>query len=254
MNVRLILVYLIIFLAPVIINYGFLSWRGPGVNGDLDSWIGFFANYLGLIGAISIAIIQIKDQKERDNSNELQSNRSYIIAQEFAAPFNLKNVITSPNSRLIVNDYYNDAEEFFIAQFESNSSNENLRDFLGNITVQFYKFSHSGIPDVIIDCHIKIKVADSDNVRETYIVSSNIGTFEKLEEIFIPIVNINYREITPLNVQLDYKTIKGEQMRYCYNYEQKKEEHMIIVDGKIHLLHSIDVSDSTWIYPNKINR
>lgn len=255
MKKLLFLVYLAIILIPVIINYGLFTWRAPFVYGNSDSWLSFFASYIGIIAAITIAILQFKIQKDRDIELERESHRSYMIAQEFRAPFGLSNIITKENSKIIVNEYYNQAEAYFNYSFDTDNKGCNsLREYLEKINIQYYKFTHSGIPELIIDCHFNLVIADASNYYNKYTITSNIGTIEKAEEIFIPIINMKYKEITPLEVEVTYKTIKGEQMKYTYDYKEKQESHMVNNKGVYEVLFVLDLTESTWIYPSKIKR
>lgn len=64
MNKNIIILYASLLLVPVIINYGLLSWTAPGVSMEANPWLGFLGSFLGLIGAISIALLNNHNQKK----------------------------------------------------------------------------------------------------------------------------------------------------------------------------------------------
>lgn len=57
------------------LNYALFSWQAPGVNADESAWLGFFANYVGLISAVCIALYQQYTQRKKDKEDELDQKK-----------------------------------------------------------------------------------------------------------------------------------------------------------------------------------
>lgn len=74
MNRNKILLILLVISVPVLINYLLMTWKAPGVVGDANSWLGFFANYSGgIIGgivALYVARYQLQQQTLEQIKNE----------------------------------------------------------------------------------------------------------------------------------------------------------------------------------------
>lgn len=233
-----------LLLSPIIINYGLMTWSAPGVGGDDKSWIGFFGNYLGLVGAIAIAFYSFKKQKEKEEIQDIKNNRSYIVIHDFTAPVNLKNVITSENSRIIKTDGYRDLLEFV------------PRDEHEHTTTAFLKISHFGNPDLIFDCQIHVDINGVQSTEKKYDLDINIGVIEKGIEVFIPLVPPKIKqneEIILGRVTIEYSTIKNEKLMLVHDITNDKDVLKVKgVNGMDEVLYEFDLISSRWIYPNKI--
>lgn len=240
------------FLTPVVINILMaIPSFGLAVL-DNDQWLGFFGNYSGgIIGgfvAYLIASGQIKAQIDENKQSEIESNRSYIILEEFIAPVNLENIMTHPNSKILSNPFYEKIKKDLLSRGAS---------------IPFYKIHHSGQPDIILDCHIKmifIGEANGQLDNESYVVESHLSVFEKNTEIFIPIANIKYQYTYPKKINLTYQTIKGETIKYTYNVEEMTETHTLIKKSvkqpkkPNNVLYHVDLKGVEWVYPVKFNK
>jgi hypothetical protein len=235
--------------APIIINvlmaipsFGFAVL-------DSEQWLGFFGNYSGgIIGGIVayyIANGQIKAQNEDQRQNEIESSRSYIILEEFIAPVTLKGINTHSNSKILSNSFYKD----IINDPASNGKN-----------IPFYKVHHSGLPNIILDCHIKMLLLGEREGQidlQPYTIETHLSVLEKSTEIFIPVANPSYNFILPQQISVTYSTIKGETIWYNYDVNLMSETHKLIKDtsGKIKNdeLYHVELEGVEWIFPAKIN-
>lgn len=244
-----VLIIFITFFAPVFINCLMFipSFGLAAVN--TEGWLGFFSNYSGgIIGgfvAFIIASRQIKAQNDENNKNEIENSRSYIILEEFIAPVDLRNVNTNFNSKILNNEFYEAIKEDWIDERKQ---------------IPFYKLHHNGLPEIILDCEIEISLkGEYSNSAQTsdYLIQSHLGVFEKNIEIFIPITNKDFTFVQPKKVDISYRTIKGERIRYIYDVENMNEKHILISqDGKSNdeILHNIKLKGVEWIYPAKLNK
>jgi hypothetical protein len=241
------LLYLIIALLPIIINYGLLTWRMPGVITESNPWLAFLGSYLGFIGAISIALMNTNNQQKRNDQIDKESRRSFVVVNDFTAPLTLHNVSTHENSRLIETENYTT----FL---------ENNKDNKKDINITFLKLAHFGNSEVILDCHIEVdyKVDTSQKTQNVHI-NVNIGIVEKGIEIFIPLIIPEIQEGDNFLIdviKIEYKTLMNEKLRYVINHENNTEYYSIInKDGKPTPLFELDnTSGSTWIYPQKLTK
>lgn len=229
---------IILVVLPIIVNI-LVTTPGP-VETDND-WIGFFGSYFGSIlgGLIAfyVAWIQIEAHRKSESKKELESNRAYIIVQEFSADIRLKNITSNENSRLILNDYYEEIKEQFNKE----------------ISVTYYKIIIVGNAEAILDCDVYIKISNYNNPNETYEISSYIGIIAKGEEIFVPIANIKYQEVHINFIRIRYKTLKGEKIEYVIDYDKRKENYFIIEKNNQRkaLFEDIELKVSNWEYPFK---
>ncbi|GAS82409.1 hypothetical protein [Paenibacillus amylolyticus] len=242
---RIIAFSLLILSIPVFINYGLFSWEAPGLNGDSGDWLGFLANFLGLIGAVLIALFQMKEQKDGELVRDIESNRSYIDVQDFTAPLMLKGVVTHENSRIIQTDGY----DALVKRFRSNEYKE--------ISVGYLKMAHYGTAELIFDCSFSLSFSYLKNgIKVSDTESVSIGVFEKGIEIFIPLVPEGIDkgvEIELFTVTIDYSTIKGERLQLHRDYVSKKETLYSIVNNAKNTIFEYDMKMINWIYPNKID-
>lgn len=243
--VRKYSIYVVLLLVPVIINYVILSWRAPGVNGDANAWLGFFSSYIGLIGAVSIAVYQINKQKQREDQNDREANRSYVLLQDFSAPVKLINVRTHENSRLIETEGYKELLEYVPKdQYEYTST-------------AYLKISQYGNPEVISDCKIYTIVGQEDGPDIN--IDVNLGIIEKGIEVFIPLVppgvSRGSRYLRLSKVTIEYSTIRNERLNLVHDLiEQKDTLKLIESNGDEQVLYEYGLLGVKWIYPNKMDR
>lgn len=73
----------IIILFPLILNYLVFAWHLPGTNGTLDAWISFFGNYSGgIIGGFVAYIVsrsQIRNLQETQNLTNLLAQHPVFV-------------------------------------------------------------------------------------------------------------------------------------------------------------------------------
>ncbi|EPC8408874.1 TPA: hypothetical protein ROY06_004662 [Bacillus cereus] len=255
-----------VILVPIIINYGIMSWRAPGVyNGD---WLAFFANYCGaLIGVFGAYFIaqkqmrtqwkQVQNQRILDEEQFYINNRSYIYYQEMhRMPVKLKGVKANNDIRIIVTEDYE--------QWTKNLSEEKLK----HARVPFYKICHRGNPEIIFDCTVRISLKNPMENNSPIELTANIGVIDKTEEIYVPLYSVQLDEIhtnsgikhidldiEPLGMEIKYRTIVNEKMIFKYDVIGKKEIYYTIdpITNKEKEIINYDVNKSTWIYPDKIN-
>ncbi|GIO03003.1 hypothetical protein J5TS2_36710 [Brevibacillus halotolerans] len=232
-----------LLLFPAIINYGVLTWRAPGVVGDTSQWLSFLGSYLGLIGAIVIAVYTIQKQKEQTERKEIEDNRSYIVVHDFNAPLKLKNVITNENSRIVETEGYKDLKDRV-------SSSE-------NVPVSYLKISQFGNPELIINCQIHIDCR-VDVSFEKYEINVNLGSFEKGAEIFIPLLPPGLKmgqEVLLDKAVIEYTTLKQERLQLIHDPLNKKETLNLISNNRIDkVLYEFEMNQVEWTYPNRIKQ
>lgn len=247
--------YFLVIFAPVIVNYAFFTWRAPSVYGDANSWLGFFANYLGFIGAVGIATFQLKKQKEREVKSDREHHRSLLVVQDFTAPIKLKKVITHENSRIILTPGYED----LLKRLEELKRMKHISEKqYHNVTIAFLKISHHGNSEVILNCRIQTVSREEDS-DIAYDLDINIGVVEKGIEVFVPLVPPGIemgRKILLDKVIIDYYTLRNEHLRYVHDLINQKDILYLIGntdEEDIHILYCHDLIGSQWIYPNKID-
>lgn len=254
-----------VILVPIIINYGIMSWRAPGVyNGD---WLAFFANYcgalIGVFGAYFIAQKQMKtqwkqvqEQRKLDEEQFYINNRSYIYYQEMhGMPVKLKGVKANNDIRIIMTEDYK--------QWTDKMSEEKL----SRTTVSFYKLCHRGSPEIIFDCKVRITLKNPIANNSPIELTTNIGAMDKNEEIYIPLYSLQLDEvytnsgtkhmnlcIEPLEMEVKYRTVVNEEIIFKYDVINQKEIYYKVdpVSKQMKEVLNYDVNKSTWIYPNKI--
>jgi hypothetical protein len=242
-NYKLLILYTILILIPIFINYGLLSWSAPGVNTETNPWLTFLGSYLGFMGAISIAILNINKQQRRNEQTDKESRRSYVVVNDFHAPITLHNVKTHENSRLIETENY-------LAFLSNHTNNQN------NINISFIKISHYGNSEVILDCHINVNYR-LERTQASHNVDVNIGIVEKGIEVYIPLImpEIEIEEFIQVDlITIEYKTLMNEKLRYEINHLSNTEYfYTISEDGMPIPLYELDnTSGSTWRYPQKL--
>ncbi|REJ18656.1 MAG: hypothetical protein C6W57_03345 [Caldibacillus debilis] len=233
--------------APIIVNIiMFIPSFGLAAS-TTDNWLSFFGNYSGgIVGGIVAYIIaasQIKAQNDEKIKDEIKNSRSYIILEEFIAPVDLKGVITHNNSKILSNKFYEEIKK------DPNSKHK---------SIPFYKIHHSGLPEIILDCEIKVILHGEGETagKIPYLVESHLSVFEKNTEIFIPVARKDFKHINPKRVTVSYSTIKGEKILYVYDVDKMEEKHVLINlkdRNKDRVLHRVKLKGVTWIYPAKFN-
>lgn len=235
------IIYCLIILAPIIINYSLFTWRAPGVfNGD---WLSFLGSYLGIIGAILIAVVQMRNQKKRDHLVDLESKRAFIVVTDFTANMQLHNIDTHADSRIIHTPGYLNLKSRFRRDEQQRS-----------IQTCFLNISHYGNSDVILDCRIQVDYGEN-KINKKHRIDINIGVVQKGIEVFIPLVppgsDLKGEVLIDL-IQIDYKTLMNEQMRYVINHLTNKEMYIVIDDiGNETILFQHDITVANWTLPNK---
>lgn len=242
MNARniLVLVIICILISPFIVNF-LLSFRTPITFGD--GWHGFFGSYIGsIVGGLTaffIAYFQIEKQKKLSNDKELQDNRSYVIAEEFIAPIDLSNTKHKEFSRIILNNYYEEFQSYY------------TKAQLKTISIPYYKISHIGTPEIILDCSVEFKLAEDEEYKKTYEIKSHIGIFEKNIDVFVPLVKTKGGNVYVRSVKVEYSTIKGEKMQYFIDMDKQEERHILFSkDNQEITLFKFKLNSSNWIIPN----
>ncbi|PAD31444.1 hypothetical protein [Paenibacillus sp. 7523-1] len=242
---KLLKLIILILLIPVVINYGLLSWKAPGLNGDTGDWLGFLANFLGLIGAVLIALYQFKKQREIDQEKNIEQNRSYVDIQDFNATLMLKGVTTHENSRVIRTEGY----DLLLKEAEI--------DQYGGIKVGYLKIAHFGIPELIFNCSISIDASICrSGVYDEETLNVNVGVIEKGVEIFIPLQPLRGdqgKEIILEKVIFNYSTLIGERLQIFRDYINRKEVLYSINNDLKTVLFEYDMKQVGWTYPNKID-
>jgi len=254
-------VFIGIIVAPFLVNFSLIK-RSPITFGD--DWQGFFGDYIGsIIGgltAFAIVYYQMEKQKQLEEENELQANRSYINAEEFIAPIGLTDIKHKEFSKIMVTDFYRDFK----------SLNKDTKNF-----IPYYKINHSGLPDAILDCELIFDLSESidedkhqspivsqliaattpigeetKKKEEPYRIVTHIGVFEKNIDIFIPLVKTSFK-VKIKKFQMEYTTLKNERIRYIADIENQKESHLLIKENEEpECLFKFDLKASDWTYPN----
>ncbi|ANY69720.1 hypothetical protein BBD42_26940 [Paenibacillus sp. BIHB 4019] len=233
-------VYLWLLISPVIINYGLLSWHMPGVVGGEKAWLSFFGSFLGLVGAVLIAMHQMKVQKNNEIKRDQVNNRSYIVMNDFNAPLKLTGIITHENSRLIDTEGYQ-----YLLKLVPKSKQK-------TVNVSYLKMSHHGNPEVIFDCEIRVELRDHH--KKNHLIDINIGAVEKGIEVFIPLVPegvLEEEEIYLDKVTIKYSTLKNERLMYTQDLIKLRESFISVTDATVIFDH--DLIGAKWIFPNKIS-
>jgi hypothetical protein len=240
MQISLILLTISI---PILINYLLLTWKAPGVYGNADSWLGFLANYSGgIIGGVVAYIVansQIRTQIDFDRQKTMEINRSYAIVQDFTGPFKLHNIETSYKSRIILTNDYDQVTKAL------------SKDQLKELRTSFYKITHHGTPDIILNCNIKIFLKNEQG-EDLPVIESHLGVIEKEEEVFIPLYIKGEKQVFPRKAELLYTTVSGERMFYLYDVENGKEGYWLINNNDKEKIFEFELKNSNWIYPNRI--
>lgn len=229
-----------IIASPVLINYLLLTWRAWRVNGGTDAWIGFFGSYLGLIGAVGVALFQFKTQRDKEIQQDKVNNRSFISAHDFSAPVDLRRVVTHENSRLIETQQYTEFKDWM------EQTNPNYKG-----AIAYYKISQFGAPDIIMDCKIVAVIVPKG--KAPIRIETHVGIVEKGIEIFLPVTMKVISDIEVHELIIDYRTIRDEKMRYYSNPQTKIEKHLVIKpDGSEEVIMKNESRQATWIYPKKL--
>ncbi|MFE4352450.1 hypothetical protein [Peribacillus butanolivorans] len=228
---------------PVAFNYVLLSWKAPGLEGETSDWFSFFGNYLGFIGAVSIALFQMRKQNKRDFEQDLESKRSFIVVNDFNGRLKLENLKTHEDSRIIYTPGYKD-----ILKRTGKGYN--------TVDTTYLKLSHFGNSPIILDC--KIFVDSKNESGEAFQLNENIGVIEQGIEVFVPIVppNAKIDELLTVDViKIEYKTLMNETMRYVIDHLTNKEYYCVVnVKGNEDKIYEQEITSASWTYPNKIKQ
>lgn len=122
---------------PLIVNYGLLSWSAPGLNAEPNPWLAFLGSYLGVLGAVSIAVFNNIAQRDKDKKAGNKNFRNFVVMTEFQASLRLENVIMNEHSRLIETSAYKTLLDL---------------DVHRDLTGPFLKLTHFGNSPLIFDC------------------------------------------------------------------------------------------------------
>ncbi|WP_148499982.1 hypothetical protein [Paenibacillus ihumii] len=237
---------ILLLAAPILINYGLLSWRAPGVQGTSEAWIGFFANFLGLIGAVFIAFYQFRKQKEKEDEQDRVNNRSFVVIHDFNATLMLVGVVTNENSRIILTPWYEILRKTV------------KKEKYGTTKIPYLKVSHFGNPPIITDCSIKARIRYIEkNDYKIDELDISIGVIERDVEVFIPFTPLEADPGTKIfieEVTFDYSTLKGERLRITRDFE-KNTERLEVLHGKIkgEIIYEHKMKSANWVYPSKID-
>ncbi|MFJ5750104.1 hypothetical protein ACIP97_16225 [Peribacillus frigoritolerans] len=238
-NFYKILFYILIMAAiPITLNYTIFSWGATGVQGKLSDWFSFFGNYLGLIGAVSIASFQMRKQNKRDLEQDLESKRSFVVVTDFKARLKLENVKTHEDSRIIETPGYIDILKRVGKEYNT-------------ISTSYLKLAHFGNSQVIMDC--KIHVESKNNAD----LNVNVGVIEQGIEVFIPIVPPGAKVDEDIEfdfISIEYKTLMNESLKYVIDYSTDKKEYYCFINkkGKEEILFEQEINSANWTYPNKL--
>lgn len=229
----------IFLLTPILLNYCLLSWRAPGVVGNPEAWIGFFASFLGVLGAVGIATYQIKIQKERDEHTLRVNNRSYFSATQYKGTIRISKNDCRENSRVILTDAYRMLLKL-----------TDVKDDYNDKTI-YMRILHFGNPELVFNCKIAVYVEELQ-LDEVYVVESQIASIEKGTEVFLPLAYERKLKETSLRVHkilIEYSTVMNERMKFYANHIEGKTELYSLYDGQEELIYSNPSVPQTWLYP-----
>lgn len=213
--------------------------------GDVDilafigALVGGVITLIGVVYTIKASFEGLQKQSDYDRNKTIEANRSYISVQDFEGAFQLHNLETSYKSRIILtNDY---------SVFAGRHSEEDLK----RVRTTFYKLSIHGIPEIIVNCKIKITIQTEDQTIQT--IESRIGLIEKEEEVFIPLYRLGHKEVNAVRTEVEYSTLSDERIYYLYDVENMIEGYWKVEDDNSKtLLFSFELENSNWAYPNRI--
>jgi len=236
---------IIVALAPIIINYLLFTWRAPGVVGKLSDWFTFLGSYLGLIGAVYIALFQMKVQKQNEIQREVINNRSYVLLQEFGATLMLVGANTHENSRIIKTKGF----EHLLRSTH--------KEHYKSTKVGYIKISHHGGSEVIYNCEVTIKFNyEHEGQIKNEDMNFNIGAIEKGTEVFIPLFPYGYKrgKIETKYVSFEYSTLVGERLYLVMDFVSKKERlESLSINSEPEKIYEIEMKETGWVFPNKID-
>ncbi|MFD2117275.1 hypothetical protein ACFSTH_13050 [Paenibacillus yanchengensis] len=225
---------------PVLINYFLLSWRAPRVNGSEGDWLGFLANYIGLIGAVVIAVIQFTKQRESDIKKDIEQNRSYVDIQDFNAKLMLVDTKTHENSRIIMTE-----------GFESLLMKPVIPEY-ENLKISYLKISHYGTAPIIINCNIEVQYNYIlDGVQKHKGEKYSLASIEQGIEVFVPLVPIESTQgmsIEMVSLKFEYSTLKNERLKLIRLYNPTIET---LYGEKEEVIYCEELKLVNWIFPNK---
>lgn len=245
---KVLSIFIAVFSVPIIIGQLIRIPTGNWTIGDENSWVGFFGSYIGAIigGLVAYGIVRFQfDKQNNDEKQKLkETNRSYLLLTNFTSNFKLHNVVTSSESRIMLTEDYDSYME----------AHKHQKDHLKTRNTSFYKLSHYGNPDMILNCKIEIYYKNKEG--ETNKLTIDVGFISKQEEIFIPLYSAEYKgSLYPTKVEISYTTVAQENMHYLYDLRYNQSIHYIeeLVNGEIQKkeIMKFNLKNSTWIYPNK---
>lgn len=235
---------------PIIVNYFLFTWRAPGLVGNSSDWFTFLGSYLGFIGAVYIALFQMKKQEKLANQEKLSKARGYILFQDYTAPLRLIGLKSSRNARIILTSKYKELLKDY-----RNRESEFPR-------LKYIKIVLHGcelIYNSVLEYTVSLKALDG-NILETRSFSINIGPLEKGVEPYVPLIaDYDASLLLDNELQIDklvfnYTTVEGEDLKYVRDYETEKETLIKIVNNEIIQIYSVDCKPVEWMYPENYNR
>lgn len=246
-NQGYILLAVVIAGIPIAVNYGLLTWRMPGLQGDAGLWMEFLGSYLGIITAILIAFLQVRKQQRLDRQNYIIANRSYLDIG-----------LLNANMYLIGGNIHEDARIIRTTEYERLEKTVKEDQHERTRVIYFY-FKHLGVPEIIYNCSIKIEVLFRVDDQE---IKQNMGyaglTLPKNVEVFIPLVpprDGNKRfEVELRDFSIKYQTISGETLLYSREIGEPYEILFSVQGGKKTVVMKCLTTLTNTIFPNKFNK
>lgn len=243
----------LLILAPIIINYGLLTWHMPGVHVENNPWLSFLGGYIAIFSAWSLSSYQYnrqrkdeeikeKKQKEKDDLKDKQNNRSYFAFQDINVPGGIGNVTTHSDSRFINTKGYKWVNERFIRNTELDYS------------VPYLRFKQYGKNDFVIDAVLKIDwFVENSDIKEK--INIQLGIIDKQVEIFVPVAveGMEKKDRIHVNlIMLEYTTLRGERMVLKYSGNTYEEECLVLHDdGSEECLYRYNAFESEYFVPGK---
>ncbi|WDF02941.1 hypothetical protein [Shouchella hunanensis] len=267
---------LLLFGAPIGVNY-LVSYNFlPHVYGNGSQWLSFFGNYLG--GAISavvaaviayyVAKMQVDSNLKQDRNNRNENNRAFISTTYEKKEWNLGGSPGKDDMIILTFDYD------YIEQM-GNYSN----DFT-NVTT-FISISFIGDSKIVRNCKLTLLSTedtvfpDNEFIKryfhgrsyfEAGVMELALPVAKTNNTIYIPLVHrvasfednkkLGIRDHRPLNIHqmtVEYETISGEKLEFFYDVKHKRQCHNVVKsNGEKRLLFEVEMEDISFKYPSKV--